>query len=478
MNSRTILLLSIAYFFIQACSIAENTDVIISRYDEQILSENNNNYQGVFIGGSMNGTTSEVSILKNFVYKGDNLVDVNLGMKMPSKPAKLEIVLAMDTSGSMVQSYYRNESYNDTHIKWICESIDEILYPDTRISIVSWDDENEENDLNTSFMSVKENYTEIKKILNNLSNECLETDHTVYSIGIKRAIKRLEAKAPEDPYNTSRIIIFVTGLSEFREEPDNVNENETLDSLLSWASKNRSYDQFPNSSFYGYQIFPIQIGIDSRFKWESDNLTKIASKTRISKKLPDNRPISISSIDNLSDAIASILENIRTRPIASNVEIIDSLYPYLHLQSSESQILSNNGSIRKIPSESLSDYYPTLIWRIGTMNGDDNWTAVLHTQIDINLPIDVTEKMTPVKFNAQQKEYNSMINYTWMTGYNCSIQIPEGRFSISTRPSGLVESKKDENIKEWPPSAKKQTGFEAILAFIGVATAKYFHRKR
>ena len=111
MNSRTILLLSIAYFFIQACSIAENTDVIISRYDEQILSENNNNYQGVFIGGSMNGTTSEVSILKNFVYKGDNLVDVNLGMKMPSKPAKLEIVLAMDTSGSMVQSYYRNESW-------------------------------------------------------------------------------------------------------------------------------------------------------------------------------------------------------------------------------------------------------------------------------------------------------------------------------------------------------------------------------
>lgn len=320
---------------------------------------------------------------------------------MPPKPAKLDIVLAMDTSGSMVQNYFSNNGHNDTYLNWTSSSIDAILNetPEARVAIVSWDDDENNTDTNTDFLNVSGNETKIREILNNLSKECYETDHTIYSVGIKKAIQRLDSDKPIDPYNTSRIIIFVTGLSEFSPEPKNAQlTNLTLEEQLKNASENKT---IKNESYFGYQIYPITIGINGNFPCEFDNISKISRETRISPNLPRNDNISVETISGLSTAIRTILEWQKSMPLAKNVNVIDCLYPYLTYLGSESKVILKNGTDRPSISPNIIYQSPAVLhWYVGNLSGEDQWTATLHTRINLDLPVDVSEDRKPVNYSA------------------------------------------------------------------------------
>lgn len=384
------------------------------------ISNGNFDLPAVIFGESQSDITN-IQATKDVISSGKtNSPNIRLAVKMPPTPAKLDIVLAMDTSGSMMMNYLKDPKKMD--IEWISDAISPILekYKEARVSIVSWDDENEVGDSASPFYDVATNRADIQTELKKLPSECLETDNTVYSIGIKRAVQVMDQYPPEDPVNTARIIILVTGLSEFRAEPKNGSSDLTLDYQLKNSKRDRNYGK-ANKSFNGYQIYPVQIGIDERFKWESENLSKIAESTRIRGQPDTSRPYD--NINQLDTAISKILDGLKSRPVAHNVEVIDTLYPYLsYLSSDESPYSIVNNS----------DGSTTLKWYIDAMKGENTWSTTIYTRLKLNLPTDVSMERTKVGYGISNVTPISEVKYTWLTGYNGSIPFPEGRIVFSS----------------------------------------------
>jgi hypothetical protein len=396
-------------------------------YNESLKtnSENNFNLPAVIAGGSAVDNATNIEVTKKIVSSGKkNSPDIELTLKMPPKPAKIDIVLAMDTSGSMVQHYQKDT--NMTYMEWASDAIESIIknYPDAMVSVVSWDDEYQEGDRISPFYEVSKNSFAIKQELKRLYLECVETDHTIYSVGLKRAIATMDNRTPSDPYNTARIIIFVTGLSEFLAEPKNAPKDLTLDEQLLNARKNRTYNT--SNEFNGYQVYTVHIGIDKRFKMEYENLTKISQITRIPNQ-PSLPPIPVDNIENLNNAIDLILTKLKSEPVADNVEVTDTLYPYIRYEGS-----TNNWNI-PVNYTPNNDNSATLKWSIGTMRGDETWAAIIHTRIMLSLPIDVAEDRTLIDYYVANNTPISEIRYKWMTGYNGILELPEGKINL---PSG------------------------------------------
>jgi hypothetical protein len=353
-----------------------------------------------------------------------NSPDIKLTLAMPGTPAKLDIVLAMDTSGSMNQHYMDDDS-GRTHINWSADAIGPIIdhYPEARVSIVSWDDEDERNDTMTNFfdLSTPGNRSIVEEILRGLHSECKETDHTVYSIGVKRAVEAMDRHPPSDPVNTARIIIFVTGLSEFMAEPKNASRELTLRYQLENARQNRTYNR---TSFYGYQIPPVQIGMDpNRFPWELDNVTMIMNETRIRNGPLRAGPYSKDDIEELDGTINEILGDLKKKSLAQDIVVVDTLYPYLDYRGS---VNSRN----LVPIKNLSDGLTTLTWNVGEMKSDEIWWALIHTRLNISLPIEVSDKMTPVVYEVANTTPVSEVRYRYLTGFNGTLPFPEGEIKF------------------------------------------------
>jgi hypothetical protein len=415
-----------------------------------------------------------------------NSPDIKITVEMPPKPATLDIVLAMDTSGSMVQMYEQDWTFLDEATDGMKEIISQ--FPEARVSIVSWDDENEAGDKITPFYKVSEEMQEIVDSLNSLSSECNETDHTVYSIGIKRAFKVMDNRTnwPEDPYNTARIIIFITGLSEFYAEPKNASKELTLDYQIEVAKQKRSYGT--NSRFHGYQIFPVTIGSIRSFTLEYQNLSKILNETRIADQ-PSivSEPIPIKNTVLLAGAIRKILDDLKSRPIAYNVKVNDTLYSYLILMGSENSFVPDlrepiTPGITRNPTDGSS----TLRWDIGKMNGTEMWQAIIHTRLNLYLPVEVSSSRMPVAYSIENATPASEVNYTWITGYNGSIGLPQGeiRFPPLSTPSNGNNAEqamtrlttKGTTTEEM--ASKKQPGFEALFAAMGLLMTAYLLRRK
>jgi hypothetical protein len=406
--------------------------ISISAYDDSnVGSASSFEVPSLITAGTSLGDVTKVEATKT-VLPTDNInsIDINLSLTMPPTPAKLDIVLAMDTSGSMAQNYMDDNS-GETQIQWASRTIGSMIeqYQEARLSIVSWDDEDEQGDIATKFfnLSNQPERAEVEKILRDLpQSECKETDHTIYSIGIKRAVEVMDRYPPTDPHNTARIIIFVTGLSEFRAEPKNASNEITLDYQLQNAKRNRYWN---GTLFNGYQIFPVQIGIDPmRFPWEYDNLSNVMNATKINGEPARNGPYSQHEINNLSEEIDKILIGLRSRPLAQDIEVIDTLYPYLqYLGSNNSRNIPVNGDNEPIRS---ADGSTTLRWNIGKMNSNDTWWALIHTRLNLSLPIEVSDNKTDPSYRIDNTTPVSEVRYTWFTGFNGILPFPEGEIKL------------------------------------------------
>jgi hypothetical protein len=471
-------------------TVINNKNEIMATQFKENISYNKFDLEGFINGGTSSDPFTNIKATKEILPSDKkNSPDIRLTLEMPPKPAKLDIVLAMDTSGSMVQEYKNNT--DQTYMDWASGAINKTIakFPEARVSIVSWDDENEAGDTTTRFYNMPDEKRNVEEILNNLSYECIETDHTIYSIGIKRAVQVMDNKTnwPKDPYNTARIIIFITGLSEFSAEPKNASRGMTLEDQISSARQNRTYEK--NTSFNGYQIFPVRIGIGPRYIMEYQNLSKILNGTRI-KDQPSvlGDPTSIEDIKNLDDAIEMILNGLRSRPIAYDVRVNDTLYPYLVPAGTENQF--KNNSRRPIPAIETwnpPDGSTSFSWNIGNMNGTETWQALIHTHLELSLPIEVSNNKTQVVYGIANMTPASEVNYTWITGYRGSIGFPEGEIRFSRGISSANENYVDPAVKtklttkgssSKENASKKQPGFEALVSAVGLLMAGYLRRRK
>ncbi|GEM_PF-4210686 len=182
---------------------------------------------------------------------GDRNMSVDCGINFSS--SNRTVVFAFDTSGSM-KKYYRLAPNESAEIVsgWS-------TFGNASVLIVSWDHASE---LLFGPAPLMGNEDRLAEILNNLSEMCIETDLTFYDQGLNGSLAALRDPAAL-PSNSSKIIVFLTGYSEF-------DAGEKLDDYISEA--NRS----------GYRIFTIGIGINETFEASQNqhhNLTRISEGT-------------------------------------------------------------------------------------------------------------------------------------------------------------------------------------------------------
>jgi hypothetical protein len=171
----------------------------------------------------------------------------------------------------------------------------------------------------------------------------------------------------------------------------------------------------------------VRIGISGEFPLEYENLSRMLNGTRISNQPAISEPASIEDLDDLKAAIEQILEGLKSRPVAYDVMVEDTLPSYLEYLSSE-----NNKNISAFWSKNPSDNTTYMKWLIGTMKGNETWKGVIHTNLALDLPVELADERSNDKDATAYSIPISRISYDWMTGYRGSISLPDGGLLFSS----------------------------------------------
>jgi hypothetical protein len=146
--------------------------------------------------------------------------------------------------------------------------------------------------------------------------------------------------------------------------------------------------------------------------------------TRIRNWPSLTKPYSENDMAELDRSINNILEDMKKKPLAQDIVVVDTIYPYLnYLRSVNSRNLDDNNK--------SSSSGTTLIWNVGTMHSSETWWARIHARLNLSLPIEVSNEMTPVVFyELNNTTPISEVRYTWFTGFKGRLPIPEGEIKF------------------------------------------------
>ncbi|MDD4162942.1 MAG: VWA domain-containing protein [Methanothrix sp.] len=407
--------------------------------------------------------------------------NIHFKVETPPVPCNLEILLAIDKSGSMRE---KDESgdFNYVLMKREIDSLLASLPPGTKVAIVSWDDDAPLNahDSATSsagFVTLPAGLGSLTSTTGNYDlSTCLETDQTVYSSAIER-INSVLSSAPLSltaRSNTVRLVIYITSWSEFKPERNLGDLNRTLQSLIGGLPVEC------RDKIYTFYLGPAP-AIPPYRQAQLNALRLIASSTGGSGPQWLN-------LGNLKKVIEQEEDACAERPWISDMMLTDTLYPYLNVINTYPKAITTNNA----------DGTTTLVWNVGNMGRGKTWEATVETAFDMTLPVDLTSARTQVGFNAAAGTPVSTLNYKWPGFFCCSgradsyqIPVPEGKIRLScgvpceiqaatsvgvASPVVNETSKVPQGTKSSQES-KETPGFESALGLVTTLALAYLKRR-
>jgi hypothetical protein len=415
---------------------------------------------------------------------------VKITLEAPPKLCNVDILFAIDKSGSMRDNSSSGSSNFFVMRNAIIGALTNPILANANVAIVSWDDDGKpdigdiDTKLNPQWVNVGR--PEIRTTLSNwTTNNCKETDLTIYSEGIENAKKVMEARIAADRNNplkcdTKRFIIFISSSSEFKASPTN---NPTkLKMLLSNISTNSMMYQ---SGFQG--IFTFYVGDIARYHWALKNLTDITQSTMRPLNLTEN-PVELSA-NNITKKINSRMVGCDQGPWVKDVKLTDTLYPYLKFDSANprpSAVITNK------------DGSTTLEWDMGTLNPGDRRTTTISTSIQLKLPVDVTKSRSGFGGNISSDTPYSRVEFDW-PALECAadsrkhyeLPLVEGKLWITCgTPCQVAETRIESAVSENANAAaktgggsvtepeKKQPGLEVWGSIAGLIAMAYLLRRK
>jgi uncharacterized protein (DUF2141 family) len=164
----------------------------------------------------------------------------------------------------------------------------------------------------------------------------------------------------------------------------------------------------------------------------------------------------IRSINNISELQDALIQMATAGSKIKNVHLVETLPNYLILNNGTAE--DDSGKIQ-INGDSKEWTTTTISWDVGDLTGC--WNTTFQAFFCWKLPADVN-----------QPKLTSYVNYTDDKGVERTILLPE--YEINIVPSlGQGSQGAPVNME-----AKKQPGFEALLAAIGLSIAGYLYRRR
>ena len=410
---------------------------------------------GKAVGGVVNDSATNVVVTKKIVPNElETCPDINLTVKMPDEPYDVDVVFALDSSPSM-----KYTQLVGTMSGVVGGLINQPEFNDVRISVVSWDE------------GTPDFVTPLTRVIGrNYSLDPLdvsdEEDHTVYGDGLRPAIDVLEKEGPVDLYTTRRIIVFVTGESEF--------------SLGDWDA------QLDRAARKGYIVYAVGMQIDKKGEpIQYNNLMKVSQT--------GGKFYSINDFPKILGVVSKIKEELDNLSIAENIIVTDTLYPYLVVGENDVEATNGNETVKLKPLN--SDGSTTLVWNLGEMKRNETETLTIHPSLLISIPAEVNSKSRSNEiYGIGGTTPNSNIEYTWLIGESKgtkSMELPEGVIWItcgmpSKKPEtsaaleSIPEPESEPLAAEEPMPEKSDSipGFQAWLSFGGLLAAVYAFRRR
>lgn len=164
----------------------------------------------------------------------------------------------------------------------------------------------------------------------------------------------------------------------------------------------------------------------------------------------------IRSINNISELQDALIQMATAGSRIKNVHLVETLPNYLILNKGTAE--DDSGKI-KLNGDSKEWTTTTISWDVGDLSGC--WNTTFDAFFCWKLPADVN-----------QQKLTSYVNYTDDKGVERTILLPE--YEINIVPASGQAS------QEGPVKAeeKKQPGFEALFAAMGLSIAGYLYRRR
>jgi uncharacterized protein YegL len=329
--------------------------------------------------------------------------------------SKMDIVLALDSSGSIALN--NDDAAVKNALKSSLKSFVNYLREkniDARISILSWDDGvdfaygdiNNIHPTNASLVNLTKIEPEIDMIVNNYSSE--EWEGTDFGVGIGNSLLVLNNNKPLFP-DTYRCVVLLAGRSEF------IACNQTIKNQMVAG-------EFP-IPIYTLGLYP---GL-----FMKNNLTKIANLTG-ARYIP-----SVGTENDLDGKLRTMFKDFVDKalyetPIAHDVIIVESLYPYLVPE------------IRTINGAAFNSYNKTtntLVLKLdnGLLPGR-TYDISFDMSMYMGLPVDVTQEKTKIEVLVSNEVPESNLSYTWYTNKSFTIDLPENQIAIQSRGTVIKKS--------------------------------------
>jgi hypothetical protein len=334
-------------------------------------------------GKIINKSNQETDVKVRKIIERNEITNLpRITIQIITPPIKnVDFVLAVDSSGSMNQSEEYTKAITEGIPNYLSQLEKKYKDKDIRVSIVSWDEDNLNTNNSDEFAygDIKNNNyadarlvplnrttTDAKKLFEKYKNICGDTEGTHFNAGLNASVAVFDNKAnkPKPAYenNTSKFILFITGKSEFKKCDDYVLK-QAIDRNLKVAT------------------FGIDLTPDCTMENE---LEKISSMTG-GHYLPC-AATSGQLQTRLEDELENLTKSMINSTVASNVSIVETLYPYL-IPVEES---ITGATLINVPIQN-ADKTRTLYLSVENLSPDTTWNVSFDVMVDMRLPIDVAK---------------------------------------------------------------------------------------
>ena len=275
-----------------------------------------------------------------------------------------------------------------------------------------------------------------------------------------------------DRKTTGWKVIFITGKSEFSKgDPEYSN-------AISLAKKE------------GIDIYTLGIQISTGDPTTSEERNALLSEMQANNGFGQLQETEPSVRKFIGDGISRVLSGsggYYAGPVARNVTIIESIYSYLSPVGWSAQPF---GSAQLIGKPIVNpDRSTTMKFNLGDLKGGETKTIRIQTALDLSkLPVDINKSKTRVDFSPDTNTPPSIMTYTSLIDTPRSVDLPEGQLNIFCGKPCQPEAKippaspslaSNNTSAVKPPEVKKQPGFEAWIAIVGLLGVSYlFGRKK
>jgi hypothetical protein len=379
--------------------------------------------------------TSKVNITK-IIEKGNNGPKIKIRIEAPDANVSDALVLAIDSSGSF--GVGGHPDYGKNLREAINPSLDHIkeTLPNSTIAILSWDDKidfaydnlSNSDPKNASFVPIAKAIDDIKNnevfVANPLRHEinvlnhkfelpilassdpypdyhynCSEFDPTVFDVGLQGSLELFESqfkKMKIDERDTVlKSIIFITGRSEF---------TPFSAPLIERAKKDNC------------SIYAIGIGVIEKTLMEK-NLKLAADQTNGTYYYSSGG--SGWTSNDISNAISKVADNIRQKPLLDNITLVETIYPYLKVDTSSIKATKDGVGLKYnlIKSPPNSDGTTTLIIELKPNENLTRNSAIeisMDTELDLSLPVDVNQSRRNISWDINEDTRYSSLSYRWI----------------------------------------------------------------